>query len=99
MIRINSPQFPRINGDLEAILVRFLEQTFGDVPVDAAAADVVVEEAAAHLVAGLPHRVPKLGTVTCAPAQLVGVMAVRVGEVEHEGHGGVGVGVGVGVGR
>ena len=92
MIRINSPQFPRINRHLETLLVRFLEQTFRDVPEDAAAADVVVQEAAVDLVAGLPHGVPELGPVPRAPAELVGVVGVRVGvdvgEVEDQGQGG-----------
>ena len=61
--QINSPQFPRIDGDLKAFLVRLFEQTRRDVSEDATATDVVVQEAAAHFVAALPHRVPELGAV------------------------------------
>jgi len=56
--RINSPELPRINGDLKALLVRFLQQARRDVSKDAAAADVAVQEAALHFVAALPHGVP-----------------------------------------
>jgi hypothetical protein len=74
----NSPEFPRINSDLKAFLVRFFEQTLRDVSIDALPAHVCVEKSACHVVTRLSQRVPKLSAVPRAPRG--SVEEVRGGE-------------------